>query len=736
MSTTKVLKNLNIVLDLSLPPNNNPIKLTITVKKGQLLLDVVRQFMMENNIPCYLELSILSTIEALILESLRKDMEIDAKVKNESEADQIRSELVAKYQKHTVRFNDAPAEDIFPKAYHTLVHSPVPSIFDTFVQLEYNYKQALKDFISKREKKISDISEQHLKEVESMAESNNRLDDGVMERQIEEVEFLKVTLISELEEIQRLQKKEYCNFVLKLYEAHQRLLTEQQCNTMDVNLVFRLDGREIVSEVINEMKREEKENQTDKLSKELLKLENKSTNGSKSAGNRSRAGSISSLADVVCSPTLSPINMNNFDEKLTGNGNENINEYDSLSIEKIKELGLGFTVDQAKTALEMTNRNLEQALELLIENLDKVNAQIANGTSIPPIPRRSSTPIISQTQQQSLRRTKSSGRQLQITAHQNQKQEKKGWTPMMFLQQKNMTTQSQNSSVKKLSVWFNRAMENFGFEEGNGNGNNIMDDSRLVESFTISLGNQVKVTHNLRLLVSDMDELLEYSNEPTRNMAYIAQTAANLYSQDLTAIILLLTPRDWPKYKLGKSANKKFFERCNETTEFHFDKVETQLEAIENDYPIDSSSLKEGDFFITRHSNLPLVHVVFHLVIDFESIQKSELTYRSRVIDGLRNILRTVNRFDISTISLPFLMLPSDVDVFSDPNLDEKLLYRRGELVLKCTKGFMIENSRLPKHVTAKENDAKTVSFLLPKTANEQQFHEFRHLLTMIFRAS
>jgi hypothetical protein len=79
MSTTKVLKNLNIVLDLSLPPNNNPIKLTITVKKGQLLLDVVRQFMMENNIPCYLELSILSTIEALILESLRKDMEIDAK---------------------------------------------------------------------------------------------------------------------------------------------------------------------------------------------------------------------------------------------------------------------------------------------------------------------------------------------------------------------------------------------------------------------------------------------------------------------------------------------------------------------------------------------------------------------------------------------------------------------------------------------------------------------------------
>lgn len=34
-------------------------------------------------------------------------------VKNESEANKIRSELVAKYQKHTVRFNDAPAEVSF-----------------------------------------------------------------------------------------------------------------------------------------------------------------------------------------------------------------------------------------------------------------------------------------------------------------------------------------------------------------------------------------------------------------------------------------------------------------------------------------------------------------------------------------------------------------------------------------------------------------------------------------------
>ncbi|CAI2167099.1 7188_t:CDS:2 [Funneliformis geosporum] len=721
MSPTKVLKNLSIELLFNLPPNNNPITLTIVIKKDQLLLDIVRHFMMEKNIPCYLEVSILSTIEALMLASLHKDMEKDVEL-NENKAYKIRSELVAKYQKHTARYNDAPSEDIFPRAYHTLVHSPVSSIFDTFLQLESNYKQAIKELNIARERDKSLIDDRHKIEVEAF-EPGSQADGGktkVIERQVEEIEFLQATSTSELEAIQRSQKQEYCNFVLILYEAHQRLFSQQ---------AIRLDGREIVSEVINEMKTE------CKLSKELLSLDYQYTNGSRSAESRSRHGSISSLAEIMLhSPSPIP-STSNVDEKSNVNGNNN------EDITKIKDMG--FTDEEAKVAFEMGNGNMQEAIMLLLDNKGKVDAQIANGGMINaiPIPRRPS--MIGQSQQMSSpphRRSRSHSKQLQLTI---QKQEKKGtWSPITFLQQQknNMMTSQNNSSLRKLGGFINKAMENFGFEEGNVNGNHMqLEDPRLVESFTISLGNQVKVTHNLRLLVSDMDDLLKSSNDIARDMAYRAQTAASLYSQDLTAIILLLTPKDWPMYKLGKSANKEFFKRCKESTELHFDNVENQLEVIENDYSLDDSngpSLQEGDFFITRHSNLPLVHVVFHLVIDFESIQKSELTHRSRVISGLRNILRTVNRFDISKISLPFLLLPSHVDVFSDQNLDEKVLYRRGELVLKCTKGFMMENSRLPKHVTAKENDTKTVSFLLPKTANDQQFHEFRLLLTSTFKAS
>ncbi|CAG8806272.1 6948_t:CDS:1, partial [Racocetra persica] len=100
-------------------------------------------------------------------------------------------------------------------------------------------------------------------------------------------------------------------------------------------------------------------------------------------------------------------------------------------------------------------------------------------------------------------------------------------------------------------------------------------------------------------------------------------------------------------------------------------------------------------------------------------MENTNLAQCTEAINGLRNILRTVERFDITNISLPFLLLPSNIDCFSDPLFEEKEndLSKRGEFVLKCAKGFMMKNSRVPKHMTVKEQETKTVSFLLPKGA-------------------
>ncbi|CAG8475851.1 4584_t:CDS:2 [Paraglomus occultum] len=730
MSPTKVLKNLSVDLQFTIPPSNVPIVLTISLEKDQLFVDTIRHFMEVNNVPCYLEMSILSTVETLMNEDWRKSIEHNAKVTSNGVATVQRQLLVSKYQKYTVRYNDTPAEDIFPKAHHTLVRSPASSIFDILLKLERSYSQALKEVRGARDRELMMLKERHNEEMRQNADLTNDFEiQQLVSKHYEEQELAQATRDSELDQMRYEQKQEYCSFILKLYEAYQRFLSEQQSSS-DPASAQRFDGKELVSEVIAEMKSGDK-----KLSKQLLKID------ADEQGKRSRHGSVGSLAEIVGTPPLpTPTSPKVFwgEEKK----NMFLDDDDPQVVKSIGELQvMGFEPDQARLAFELAKGNMEQAIALLVDQPDKIAAQLAASSSSAP-PRRPSVPAISSNQKDAPpthRRAKSFNKS-QSLAIQTKQEGKKAWSPISFFQQQKNSIPN-SASVRKIGTWLGKAIEGLGFEDGSEHNPRIsLEDPELVESFTISLGNQVKSTHNLRLLVSDMDDLFKSPNDEVRDMAYRAQTTADLYSQNLTAVVLLLTPKDWPKYKLGQSANAEFFQRCKESTEFHFDDIDYQLKLIEEDFMRSASDdaipIREGDFFITRHSNLPLVHIVFHLVIDFESIERSEISQRSPVIAGLRNILRTVNRFDITAISIPFLLLPSNVDVFADLSVDENILYKRGELVLKCTKGFMIENSRVPKHVTEKEHETKTVQFLLPKSANEQQFQSFRFLLTSIFKTS
>lgn len=196
---------------------------------------------------------------------------------------------------------------------------------------------------------------------------------------------------------------------------------------------------------------------------------------------------------------------------------------------------------------------------------------------------------------------------------------------------------------------------------GSSHTGTIANAQQPVESFTISLGPaQIKSTHNLRLLVADAgsDIFNPMPYDPTREMAYKAQTSTNLYTNHLSAMVVLVelselnrnrdeqgTSLGWRQYRTGKGSNKgtyvcvcvcvyhasrnkmsnvdfveqiALFERCQHSTEFHFPDIETQLTVIEQDYNSRPDSLQEGSFFITRHSNLPSTQVIFHLVVDSE----------------------------------------------------------------------------------------------------------------------
>lgn len=64
-----------------------------------------------------------------------------------------------------------------------------------------------------------------------------------------------------------------------------------------------------------------------------------------------------------------------------------------------------------------------------------------------------------------------------------------------------------------------------------------------------------------------------------------------------------------------------------------------------------------GDFYITRHSNLSEVHVVYHLVVNDNALRSSsEITSRHPSIFGLRNILKSCCKHDVTTLTLPLLL--------------------------------------------------------------------------------
>lgn len=141
---------------------------------------------------------------------------------------------------------------------------------------------------------------------------------------------------------------------------------------------------------------------------------------------------------------------------------------------------------------------------------------------------------------------------------------------------------------------------------------------------------------------------------------------------------------------------------------------------------LESPTLKSGDFYITRHSNLSQVHVVFHLVTD-QTIYSNEVSSRHPVILGLRNIMKVAHWHDINTISIPLLLIH---ELTEDITLQWCL--RRAELVLKCVKGFMIEMASFP----SSRYENKTIQFQVPKKVSSDLFGNLASMLSGIFRLS
>lgn len=63
-----------------------------------------------------------------------------------------------------------------------------------------------------------------------------------------------------------------------------------------------------------------------------------------------------------------------------------------------------------------------------------------------------------------------------------------------------------------------------------------------------------------------------------------------------------------------------------------------------------------GDYYITKHSNLAEVHVVFHLATD-ESVRQANMSSRHQCLSGVRSVLHMASRYDIKNLTVPLLLV-------------------------------------------------------------------------------
>ncbi|XP_072241484.1 ferry endosomal RAB5 effector complex subunit 3 [Leuresthes tenuis] len=276
------------------------------------------------------------------------------------------------------------------------------------------------------------------------------------------------------------------------------------------------------------------------------------------------------------------------------------------------------------------------------------------------------------------------------------------------------------------------------------------EQPQLEESFTIHLGAQLKTMHNLRLVRADVLDFCKHRRHGSSGAKLRRlQTALSLYSSSLCGLVLLVDNR----VNSYSGIKRDFATVAKECTDFHFSCLEEQLEEVQQvlllarnqrsskqkDQPesrkngVDDksktvernpSNILPGEFYISRHSNLSEVHAVFHLCVD-DNVRSGNITARDPAIMGLRNILKVCCTHDITTVTVPLLLVHDMSEEMTIP-----WCLKRAELVFKCVKGFMMEMASWDGGIS------RTVQFLVPKSISEEMFYQLSNMLPQIFRVS
>ncbi|CAH8639805.1 unnamed protein product [Schistosoma intercalatum] len=134
-----------------------------------------------------------------------------------------------------------------------------------------------------------------------------------------------------------------------------------------------------------------------------------------------------------------------------------------------------------------------------------------------------------------------------------------------------------------------------------------------------------------------------------------------------------------------------------------------------------------GDVLITKHSNLISstgdgINVIFQVVIDENYESNNNIRILSSLHNAISAVLRTCFEYDITTLSLPLLLVSSVSE-----NMDRSWRAKRVETVLKSVKGALMEL------ITWRGPNLRSIQFLAPSWITDEELNVFRQIISNSF---
>ncbi|KAF9996583.1 hypothetical protein BGZ65_007833, partial [Modicella reniformis] len=559
-SLEKVPQDIQIAFSFQPFPGADLKRVQVNLREGALLLDAIRQARIEHHVPVYLEHSFLSTAQSIIqanrkvtvvqeTQRLNKDLfsentRVTDTVNQDTETTttnvegqdnepdlELQRAMLANYRSYTTQFYTQPEENLFPESYHTLVHSPIPSLFDAILELEREYAGQVDALLSARDAEINDIQTRHNTALASEAPQRNLT--NLMTRHIERMEVAQATWNSQLDDLQSAQRSKYQEFVLELYAIYKRRRLQAEHNAQKdlANNQQLFDGNDMVSETLRTIGERQRSN-----------VERTSPDGTY---NQATTGNgIDDQSDAIhAPPPLLPVRPSSSQPSeiditspspppppppplLSDQGLSTANvqvpeppkpprKEEDVELNRMIQsiLEMGFDVEQAKGALLIANRNMDHALNLLLEQPENIPRLVlakqkadalkenaarrqnrAQSSPQQPLPsligssnnnnnNNNNSPIVSTNQDSGthhginrpIERSASISSTRPLiggvggggSTSQGVGSIQKPWSPLPFFQQQKnaLLTNNSNPSVRKFGGWLNKAIENLGLDD-------------------------------------------------------------------------------------------------------------------------------------------------------------------------------------------------------------------------------------------------------------------------------